>query len=452
MIHNNKIKELISTPKRIKHLKSIGKSLSLSLTNQVISSATNFLLGIYLVRVLSPKDYGLYSIGFTACLFYTGIGNALFLTQMIVHTPEKAIEDRLAYTSRIFIIVMTFCLSTIIGILAMVYLGKIIWPQIAEYEDFTIAVTAASIGYLLKEFFIRNAYNMRKEHWAIVVNLTIAASMILLMGYLQYYIKKTITINSSLWICSLSYIIAAIGGYICSKFPQNSIQFKKIILDCREAFNGGVWSVVAHIIISLRTQAHIMILTSMMGPLAVAKLNASKIFVTPASMLTPALTQIFLPRVAMARHQDKNKAHIFTFGFTAILFTIAVFYSISILISFNYISEIIVGKKYDSLFWLVFGWCIYICLSALNSGLEIALIGFKLFKKQAEINAWAALLAVVLVIIFVKQFGEIGALIGLSISEFIVVLILLYGSNFSSIFWGFLSKAYLKTTLHEKQK
>jgi len=98
----------------------------------------NFLFGLYLVRNLPPVEFGLYGIGFAITLFYAGIGNAMFLTQMVVHIPNKAAEDREPYAARICLIMMLFCLVTAFLLVVLVYAGGtfqsgytniIIWPS-----------------------------------------------------------------------------------------------------------------------------------------------------------------------------------------------------------------------------------------------------------------------------------------------------------------------------------
>ena len=84
------------------------KALSVSVLNQAVSSGTNFVLGLYLVRVLTPANFGLYSIGFAIGIFFFGIGNSLFLTQMVVHTPGKSENDRMQYAANIFFLVFGF--------------------------------------------------------------------------------------------------------------------------------------------------------------------------------------------------------------------------------------------------------------------------------------------------------------------------------------------------------
>lgn len=153
----------------------------------MVSSGTNFALGLYLVRVLTPADYGLYGIGFAVSLFYAGIGNALFLTQMVVHTPDKAPEDRIRYAGRMLVLVTTFCAATLTLAGLVFYAGGMLWPPVVNHAGFGLAVTAASIAFLMKDFFVRYAYNTRNEIGALAMNLVLGGSLLFSLMALHHW-------------------------------------------------------------------------------------------------------------------------------------------------------------------------------------------------------------------------------------------------------------------------
>jgi len=141
---------------------SLSKAIVVSVLNQMVSSATNFLFGLYLVRNLPPVEFGLYGIGFAITLFYAGIGNAMFLTQMVVHIPNKAAEDREPYAARICLIMMLFCLVTAFCWLCWFMRGVL----------FRVATQISSSGHRNyrcfnyhpgQDFSIRHCYTLRKE-------------------------------------------------------------------------------------------------------------------------------------------------------------------------------------------------------------------------------------------------------------------------------------------------
>lgn len=404
------------------------KALSVSVLSQIVSSGTNFLLGLYLVRTLTPMDFGLYGIGFAISLFYAGIGNAIFLTQMVVHAPDKSADDRLPYAARMLVAVVGFSSITLLASSFVFFVGGIGWAPLEEYTGYGIAVTMAAVAYLLKEFFVRHAYNIQRESWALTIHIALAASLILMLT-IQYVYMQTITVETALWIYALSHSVAALCGYVLSRVPLRSVSRAAIVADLREAWSGGRWATLTNFVYFLRIQAHTVIVAASMGPVGVAKLNAARLFVTPAMMLTPALSQVFLPRMAKARRHDienvKHAGRVFTF----LLLAVAVLYSVLILFAFDFISPLVVGDQYDSLFWLVIAWCVYACVLSIRNGQEITVQALKHFKRQMLANTASALITLLGVSILTSVYGVMGAVAGLILGEFSLFIFLWLSAN-----------------------
>lgn len=403
--------------------KKLGKAISISLLNQIVSSGTNFILGLFLVRILSPVEFGLYGISFAISLFFTGIGNALFLTQMVVRIPDKLAADLLPYTARIFILTSLYILASALIMLLVIVLSSISHYSISHYSDLGLAITSLAATYLLKDFFIRHAYSLYKEKRALVVNISLALALCAI-GFFLSTTENNITATDSLIAVSAAQAFAAFIGFLLSGLPLKSITRPELLNDARELFHGGKWSVLAHIIISVRSQAYTLIVASFMGPAGVARLNAARIFITPATMLMPALGQVFLPRIANARATDPRQGRRIGLFFSMIMFGAVVIYSVVVLASFQHISSLVVGTKYQSLFWLVFWWSIYNCITTLKSGQELIIIANKQFRIQAIINAIAAILALGLVTLLFINFAEIGAIIGQTLAEIVVFILM----------------------------
>src|SRR5690606_40916291 len=68
-----------SRRRHLNDFRKLSTALGISGATQAIGSVANFLLGIYLVQKLSPAEFGVYGIGFATCLFFSGLGNSLFL-------------------------------------------------------------------------------------------------------------------------------------------------------------------------------------------------------------------------------------------------------------------------------------------------------------------------------------------------------------------------------------
>lgn len=403
--------------------KAIGKALSISAINQVVSSGTNFALGIYLVRVLTPTDFGLYGIGFAISLLYAGVGNALFLTQMVVHVPDKAQEDRLPYAARMLVALALFCALTVPVVGLLMVLGGA-WSQLLhEYVDLGMAVTAASIAYLLKDFFVRHAYTARKEIWALVVNVIVAFALVALL-MVQHQFPTGIDSTGALWIYAASNMAGAIIGMILVRLPILAVRMQELIDDVREAWVGGSWALGGVAIIWAQTQAYMYVTAFFIGPAGVGYANAARLLITPALFLMPALTQIAMPRLAELRTKNTEKMLRISRMFTAGIVSFAVVYSAILLGLVDVIAPVLLGAKYTQIAPLVAAWCLVLIFQFSRSGTSIVLQVMKEFKRLTLINTGSVMVAIGAAVALMQIVGVQGAILGTAAGELILSFLL----------------------------
>ncbi|MDS4027976.1 MAG: hypothetical protein RKO25_13455 [Candidatus Contendobacter sp.] len=403
--------------------KSIGKSLFISILNQVVSSGTNFLLGFYLVRILMPVEFGFYSIGFTISLFYVGVGNALFLTQMVVHVPDKRLEDRLSYMGRMLTIVALFCLLTVLAIGLLLGFGGIYSDWLAQYLNLGFTIAAASAAYLIKEFFIRYAYTARKEVWALKVNFVVAMALVALL-IIQRFVGITFHAETALWLYTVSNTAGAITGFVLVRLPLRTIKYQQLIGDVREAWVGGSWATGSTVAYLFRAQAYIILTAGLIGPVGVAYLNASRLLVTPVIMLTPALSQVFMPRLAAFRASNLHGFLWASSLFSALLLAMAIIYSLWLLSFADIITPMVFGQQYGYMYMypLILVWCFVTGLLALRNSVEMVLQVLKQFRGLMLTNMLSAVVAVPAIVIFIYISGVQGAVDGFAFSELATIL------------------------------
>lgn len=401
--------------------KFIGQAIFTSVLNQVVSSGTNFLLGFYLLRILTPMEFGLYNIGFAISLSYAGVGNALFLTQMVVHVPGKPLEDRLPYAGRMLTIVALFCLLTALVIGLLLGLGGMYSDWLAQYLGLGFAITAASVAYLLKEFFVRHAYTVRKEVWALRVNCAVAIALVVML-IMQYFFGITFHAETALWLYTVSNAVGAITGLMLVKLPLRTVKYQRMMDDVREAWVGGSWATGSVIAYSLRTQAYIILTAGLIGPIGVAYLNASRLLITPVTMLTPALGQVFMPRLATLQASNLHRFFLASGLFSTLLLTMAIIYSVFLLSFADIIAPMVLGPQYGSIFPLIVAWCFATGLLALRNGIEIVLQVLKKFRILMIANILSAVLTIPVTIVLIKISGVQGAIESFAISELVIVV------------------------------
>lgn len=406
--------------------KALGKAVSASVLNQVLSSGTNFALGIYLVRVLAPADFGLYGIGFAITLFYAGIGNALFLTQMVVRTPDKVPEDRRSYAGRMFVLVAGFCFCTVALItvlLLLLLIGATPWELAAEHAGLAAAVTAASIAYLLKDFFVRHSYTARREMWALYVNASVAFALALL--FLILLLTQTeISSSIGLWIYAASNMTGAAIGLFLARLPLFSLTSSALATDAKEAWLGGKWALGGTTVSWLQSQAYMYITAMLAGPVGVAHANAARLFITPAAFLIPAFSQVAMPRFATRISTQPEKIQHIWRLFTGGLIGLAILYSVILLSTADLVIPFLLQGKYEHITPVIAAWCLSLIFQFSMAGTSIILQTMKLFKILTILHIKSATLAIAAVFALAKLLDVQGAILGVAAGEFALSMLM----------------------------
>ncbi len=390
--------------------------------NQVVSSGTNFFLGLYLVRSLSIEAFGLYGIAYAFILFYSGVVNSLFVTQMVVNYPDRDECDRNNYCARMLISKLLFSLfSVVVLFLLYLFISKIYF--IYNYV-YVFCVLLSSITYTFKEFFVRYSYTAKREGWALSVN-SITSFFIFFILYLLGVHGDNPPIEGILYAFSLSNFLGGVLGVVLSRLPVFSVNLKDTSSDFFEAWNGGKWALVGTVIIWMQSQAYVYVSAIFLGPVGVGVANAARLLVAPAMFAVPAVTQLVMPRLAELRNQNIKKMYNVGGIITVGLVVFSIFYAFLLIALGDYV-VVLLGDKYGDIQTLLLVWCLVLVFQFTRIGTSTVLQVVKKFRGISLVNFFSALIAVVAAIALMKYWGVEGAVLGTAVGE-LLLSIGLYG-------------------------
>lgn len=69
-----------------------------TLADQAVASATNFLTGVIIGRACTKEQFGLYMLGFSIVLFVMSLQNSLISTPYMVYSPRLKGNEHIRYT------------------------------------------------------------------------------------------------------------------------------------------------------------------------------------------------------------------------------------------------------------------------------------------------------------------------------------------------------------------
>ena len=395
----------------------LRRLLSAGLGNQVISSLTNFVFGVYLLKTMLPADYGLYNIAFAVMVFIGGFSQGFFLVQMTVLSPAKHAYERTAFAERTLLLLATACLVFLalaaFGILALQVYGI---PLGTASLPWLIALT--SVAYMLKEFHIRHAFNESRGRDAVFIHAALA--LVLLIGVLvSETIGHDMQVDTAMFLYMLAHVLAAALGQWRSGITFSRQPIAQLRATLRELRIGGKWAAATNVVYAIRNQAHTVVVAASIGAVGVAQLSASRLLVTPAILLLPALSQVALSKLAELRVTQGDAGlwraqRRITMGLLAIAFG----YSILLLASYPLISSLVLGQTYVDLFWVTAAWCAYALAMAMRSSLElVAQVQYR-FAHLTVVNTICAIITLLATLLLSFNFGILGAALGLTLGEF----------------------------------
>lgn len=387
-----------------------------SIVNQVFASATNLLLGLFLVHGLTQSEFGMYSIAFAVIISVGAIANSLFLLPMTVDMPHGPGSVRRTFMYQSISAVALVMIVTSVAAVASTSL--VAWSGWLAKEQvvFVAALCFAAVLYVLKECFIQAAYNETKERAAVYINVATAGSVFtLLLTISKTPVKLTAVI--ALIVYGISQGVSMFVGY---RLIFKGEQLQRLSMTARHAvcqIKRGLWPAASGAIALGRTQAHTISAAALLGPIGVAQINAARLMFAPIQTIQPALVRVAMPR--LVRSLQKQPAY-FESQAKSLIYGLAVISAIfgaSVLAVGPYLYHFVVSDKYEYDKFIFLAWSLVFLLTAIRSGFELRLQALKRFVDLTKIGLITTVVALVTVFLLTAHVGAAGALLGVAIGE-----------------------------------
>ena len=390
------------------NLSGLKIPITLSLTNQVVTSGGNFILGVYLARMLTLGDFGLYGIGYGICMLYVGIGNAVILTQMAVNMASKEPDQRENYAAKMFNAVCVLGMALLLLTSIVFSISNIIWPNCIRYLNTVCAIAIAATLFLCNEFFISYAYLKRKESHALLVN-SITMAVLFLCLALERIADVKPSAENVLFYYSLGAATGATTAYKTSSFRMSQ-GFRDFMPDMIESWQHGRWALGGVLVTWVQSQTYAYISVIFLGPIGVGQANAAKIFISPFSFLLPAINKIAIPRLVDLRQSNPSRMLHISLLLTLGLSVLTIIYSLLLLSNVAWVSNLVLGRNDSNIEALTWTWCLVLIFQMVRTGGGVLLQVQKKFRILTLLNIPSAIITVVLAFILIRVSGATGAI------------------------------------------
>ena len=389
-------------------------ALFIAVGNQALSSLANFFFALFLLRVLSPAQYGMYNISFAVMLAYGSLIQGFFLIQMIVLMPEKSTSERPEFATQI----LGLLGAVSFGVVVLTFATDLLVGELWGFRWLILSTGFTTAAFALKEFFVRYAFSCQVPRVAFTMQVVLVASL----ATLVFVFDSSWSIVDAVLVYGGAHVLAVMAGQTMLRLPLTSLSARAMRIALAEVTPGGGWAAVSSVVYSIRGNAHTLIVAAILGTADVARINAARLLVTPATMLIPAMSNIALPRLSQSAAQ-KGRIGVVARArkISMVIMIAAIFYGIALIAALPILSEQILGENYQGTELLSLLWWVFAIVLAVRSTLEWSNQALKNFSGIAWTNMIGAVAVLISAVVLTILFGPGGAIAGATIGEGVIV-------------------------------
>lgn len=403
------------------NIQTVGKRAPV-IISQAASSFATFSLNLYLLYMAAPKEFGLFGISFAAVMFITGFWQGYFITQYIVLAPEENANHFVSQVYTAMVVVALLSIGLLVG-------ASVVFSLVGGNGFLVAGIGLTATAYSFKEFYIRYLFSVDNGWGAVLINLALVAALFALFA-VSWIVDFTLTAVTALFGFSLTLVLVGVLGHSVAGVKLLERDRKEFYRTMVKLGVGGRWASATNIVYAIRNNAHVIILSTAIGALAVAQVNAARLFLTPVILLIPAVSNVILPKMASALSVGGHAALRSSQRQSATLLCIAILiYVAFLLLSWRFIEPLFVGDQYAGLFPLVVAWCAFAFARAIRSIFDWGAQAERRFALVAKISSGAAIGALAGVLIMTEAFGLYGAVVALTFAEFGMIVFFLIASK-----------------------
>lgn len=265
------------------------------ITIQALLSASNFAVGLLLIRYTPTREYGYYVLVLNAVTLLVGVQNTFISPQMVLRLVRGTPTQRAdlvggLYRSQLRLLPAVAGIAMVI-ILAIFLLGRLP-PRLLWL---ICAGTFAILASLYREFFRLVLFSYRLPA-AVLKADAVYTSLLIGGAVLASFSGQRASITMAL----MMSLAALCGGLLCARSlwrhePWNISGARGIL---RELAPHGVWTTSGNIIHWLLSQGFNFLVAAVLSAAAVGALAATRLFIMPINMLSMGIGTTIYPVVA----------------------------------------------------------------------------------------------------------------------------------------------------------
>ena len=381
-----------------------------SLADQAVASATNFLTGVIIARTCSKEQLGLYMLGFSLISLMADFQTSLITTAYMVYAPRLKGSAHALYTGSTLIHQLAFCLITMLGVACGAItvtngigprgLGPVLW-----------ALVLATAFIMLREHARRVSFARLRLKTAFVFDTCIAVVQII--GLLTLARFGLLSAARAFWVIGLACGVAVLW-WLWSDREFYDPQLSESLADLKKNWILGKWVFASSLVWAVSMNLYPWLLAAFHGVASAAVWATCLGVVSVGNPVLLGIQNLVGPKIAHVYAADGSRAlPRLVLKISAVVGT---FMSILCLVMFIWggrFLALLYGRQYAGNRLIVAILALNLLVTALAFPLSRALFAVDRARVDFLVNFTALFIMLTLGLSMVRAFGLIGAALGL---------------------------------------
>ena len=386
----------------------------ITLADQIVASATNFLTGVIIGQACTKEQFGLYMLGFSIVLFVMTLQTSLISTPYMVYSPRLKGSEHTRYTGSTLIHQLGLS-ALIIIILAIV--GTVfsfgIGPQGLAPVVWALVVVIAFI--LLREYIRQISFANFRFKTALILDSVV--SVVQLCGLLMFAYFGVLSASMAYWVVGLACGIAGIGWLVWIR-KTISLQLNQVISDLVQNWSFGKWVFTSGLLFSFSMSLYPWILAAFHG---IADTGVWAACFGIAAIGNPLLfgIQNFLGPKIVNSYAEGGAVALRRFVFkTSAVFSLSITpFCLGLLFFGGSLTVLFYGDKYAGNGLVVSVLALNLFVTAVSFSFSRALFAIERADIDFVVNFVAMFILLTLGLWLIKAFGPLGVACGLLVGN-----------------------------------
>lgn len=406
------------------------KALSFLWTGSLLGSGSTFVIYIILARELGVEAFGVFSSAFAIATMLSIIAGFGVSQAWLKHFGKEGWSAR-----RWLLPSYKLALYSIIFVLSVLFMWAYFGPNDDVSKNILYILSVFVVGQMIIElvsvkFQLEEKYSILAI-WQILPNL----SRLFVIVFIVYILSTSINILEVTYIYAIvSLILIIIGIYQLYLMNTDSFNLKghdtnidsltQAIPSTKEVFSHswafGLGSIFAFIYL----QSDIIMLKYMVGNQSAGLYNVGFIIMSAILVFPTVLyTKFLMPKYHRWANQDKNKFYKYYKKGNIMMFVFGMIALIIVIISSGFFIPILFGEEYLESILLVKVLSVTLPIYFVAYSVGATLVTKDNMKYKVLIMGITALINIILNIILIPKYNEIGAAVATIISNFVLLVL-----------------------------